>query len=305
MASFLHSPRVSASAPSTPRAPLSPVFPLMVAITADAAATAALHTAHALAHEHGAIPTVLRVVHEDLAVEAATTGAMGGVPEGALDPAYRTTQRTALERQVHHVLGELPPWRYEIDVGATVPTIVARTRELRAELVILGLPQHNFFRRAFVRDTVQGIIEQTEAAVLAVRPELMHRPESILVAMDFGPSSVRAAHVACQLVAPGGHVILAYVQPDATDRTPDSIAAPDTALTLLLDELSSQKAITVTSVIEHGNPITGVEEIARRTQPDVVALGARNHSAVDWFFGDSVLTNLVTERRWSLLVVPE
>jgi len=277
----------------------------MVAITADAAATAALHIAYALAHEHGAVPTVLRVVHEDLAAEAATTGVMGGVPESALDPIYRTTQRTALEQQVQHVLGQLPPWRYEVDVGATVPTIVARTHELQAELVILGFPQHDFFRRAFVRDTVQGVIEHTEAAVLAVRPELMRRPESILVAMDFGPSSVRAAHVACQLVAPSGHVTLAYVQPKTIDRAPEGTTTLDTAFTLLLDELSSQKAITITSMIEHGDPITGVEEMALRTQPDVIALGARNHSMVDWFFGDSVLTNLVSERRWSLLVVPE
>jgi nucleotide-binding universal stress UspA family protein len=48
-----------------------------------------------------------------------------------------------------------------------------------------------------------------------------------------------------------------------------------------------------------------VKEVAQRMQPDVIALGAHHHSAVDWFFGDSVSTNLVSERQWSLLVVPE
>ena len=296
---------------------LSPVFPVIVAITADTAATAAIHMTQALAHECGAVPTVVRVVQDDLAAEAAATGVMGGIADIVLDPAYRTTQLTALQRQVHHILGDLPAWRYDIEVGATVPTIVTRARDVGAELVILGLPQHNFFRRAFVRDTIQGVLEETESAVLAVRPELFHRPKSILVAVDFGLSSLRAAHLACQLVAPGGRVILVYVQPDVSEKTPhdtgndaghlesDNASAIAGAFTGLIDELQSSKAITIDSVIEHGNSITGVKEAARRLHPDVIALGARHHSAVDWFFGDSVSTELVSDRQWSLLVVPE
>jgi len=285
---------------------------MVVAITADTAATAAIHMAQALARECGAIPTVVRVVHDELAAEAAATGAMAGVPESALDPSYQTRQLTVLHGQVQHALGELPPWHYDIEVGATVPTIVSRARALGAELVILGLPQHNFFRRAFVRDAVQGVIEQTNAAVLALRPDTIHRPTSILVAVDFSLSSLRAAHLACQLVAPRGRVILVYVQPQvppdsrlgATRHRADGTTALDSAFTSLIDELTSQKTLTVTSVIEHGNSIQGVKEVAERMQPDVIALGAHHHSQVDWFFGDSVSTNLVGERQWSLLVVP-
>lgn len=296
----------------TPRVTqLSPVFPMIVAITADTAAAAAIHMAHALARECGAIPTVVRVVHEDLAVEAATTGVMAGVPEAALDPAYRHAQLGVLHGQVQHALGELPPWQYDVEVGATVPTIVARTHSLQAELVILGLPQHNFFRRAFVRDTVQGVLEHTDAAVLALRPDAVHRPETILVAMDFSESSLRAAHLACQLVAPGGRIILTYVQPGpppgehlGAERPHPEEPSLDSAFASRIEELTAQKALTVSSIIEHGSPLEGVKEVAERMQPDVIALGGHHHSAVDWFFGDSVSTDLVNERRWSLLVVP-
>jgi nucleotide-binding universal stress UspA family protein len=250
-------------------------------------------------------------VREDLAVEAAATGAMAGVPEAALDPAYRHAQLGVLQGQVQHALGELPPWHYDVEVGATVPTIVARTRSLHAELVILGLPQHNFFRRAFVRDTVQGVLEHTEAAVLALRPDAVHRPETILVAMDFSESSLRAAHLACQLVAPGGRIILVYVQPETvpeerrgTGRQHPDETSLDAAFASRIEELTWQKALTVSSVIEHGSPLEGVNEVAERVQPDVIALGGHHHSAVDWFFCDSVSTDLVSERRWSLLVVP-
>jgi len=291
---------------------LSPVFPLVVAITADAAAGAAIHMTHALAQECGAVPTVLRVVQSDVAVDAAVTGAMGGIAEGALDPSYRTTQLTALQHQVEHILGELPPWHYDIEVGATVSTLVARTRALRAELVILGLPQHNFFRRAFVRDTVQGVAEHTDAAVLALRPDATDRPASILVAVDFSVSSLRAVHLACQLVAPGGRIILVYVQPEASaessmnalHRRADGTTALNAAFMSLITELTSQRTLTITSVIEYGNSIRGVKDVAQRMQPDMIALGMHHHSAVDWFFGDSVSTNLVSERQWSLLLVP-
>ena len=313
MASSPIHPRSFSAAPEQHPTQLSPVFPMVVAITADTAATAAIHMAYALARECGAIPTLVRVVHEDLAVEAAATGAMAGVPETALDPLYRSTQLSVVYGQVQHALGELPPWHYDIEVGATIPTILSRVRALNAELVILGLPQHNFLRRAFVRDTVQGIIEQTDAAVLALRPDAINRPTSILVAVDFSLSSLRAAHLACQLVAPGGRIILVYVQPqvppdsslDATRQRADGTTALDTAFTSLIEELTSQKTLVMTSVIEHGNSIQGVKDVAQRMQPDVIALGAHHHSAVDWFFGDSVSTNLVGERQWSLLVVPE
>ncbi len=238
---------------------------------------------------------------------------MLGVPQAALDPAYRTSQLAALEDQVQRILGTLPSWQYDVEIGVTVPTIVRRAHDLRAEIVILGLPDHNFFRHAFVRDTVQGIIEHTQAAVFAVRPELVHRPESILVALDFGIGSLRAAHLACQLVVPGGRVILVYVQPDlppgssadATNDSPDGSLALQTAITLLIDELMSQKAVTITSIIEHGGSIEGVKQAAVRMRPDVIALGSRHHSAVDWFFGDSVSADLLSDRRWSLLMVPE
>lgn len=291
---------------------LSSVFPLLVAIAGDAASTAAIQVAHALARECGAVPTVLRVVQHDIAAGATATGAMGGVPETALDPAYRTTELTVLQGQVKHVLGELPPWHFDVEVGATVPTVVSRTHALHAELLILGLPQHNFFRRAFVRDTVQGVIEATNTAVLALRPEIVRRPESILVAVDFSLSSLRAAHLACDLIAPGGRVILVYVQPDvpansALDVTPpraDGAISLHSAFMSLIEELTSRKMVTITSVIEHGNSIQGIKAVAERMQPEVIAFGAHHHSAVDWFFGDSVSTNLVSERHWSLLVVP-
>lgn len=314
MAQSNSSQSTSSATPSEKRGTqLSPVFPVVVAITADTAANAAIHITHALAQECGAVPTVLHVVQEDLAPAAGAIGAMGSIPEAALDPAYRTEQLLVLEDQVRQTLGTLPAWQYDVEVGATVPTIVQRTHELRAELVILGLPEHNFLRRAFVRDTVQGIAENTQCAVLAVRPGLTHRPESILVAVDFSTASLRGAHLACQLVAPGGRIILVYVQPDLppedstdstgaeTGRTP----GPEAAFTSLIDELTSQKTVTITSVIEHGSSIHGVKAAALRMHPDVIALGARHHSAVDWFFGDSVSTELISERQWSVLVVPD
>jgi nucleotide-binding universal stress UspA family protein len=285
---------------------LSAVFPVVVAVTGDAAAAAALCMTDVLAREHGAVPTVVRVVHDafSMGAGASATGAMVGVPEAALDPAFRNRHLAALEAQVKEALGTLPPWRYDVEAGATVPAIVQRVRDLHAELVILGLPQHNFFRRAFVRDTVQGVIEQSRTAVLALRPELTHRPASILAAVDFGAASLRAAHMACQLVAPGGHVMLVYVHAERPHGANTDVGV-ETALTALIDELSAHKAITVTSIIEHGNSIAGVKDVAMRMRPHVVALGTREHSQVDWFFGDSVSTEFVDERHWSLLVVPE
>ncbi len=288
------------------------VFPVLVAITSDTAAAAAIQVTQALAEECGAIPTVLHVAQDDLGVGGGSAGTISGIPESELSATYQDAQLAELEAQVHAILGVLPRWRYEVDVGATVPTIVHRVQQVDAALVILGLPHHNLLRRAFVRDTVQGVVEQTSAAVLAIHPALTRRPSCMLVAVDFSAASLRAAHLACQLVAPGGRVVLVYVHPNAPsggEETLASEASPESgveaAFTSLIDDLATKKTITLTSVIEHGSSIEGVKAAALRIQPDLVALGSRHHSAVDWFFGDSVSTTMIDERRWSLLIVPE
>lgn len=297
--------------PAMSSAQLTDVFPVLVAITADPAAEAAVRITHVLAEKCGAIPTVLRVVHDHGDIGIDTLDGMPGAPETALSPEYQDAQLAALEAQVQAILGFMPRWQCEVDTGTTVSTIVHRAQQLCAELVILGFPHHNFLRRALVRDTVRGVVEHTCAAVLAIRPTLTRRPSCVMVAVDLSPASLRAAHLACQLVAPGGRVILVYVHPDVSrngGRTAATEVPPgrsvDAALMSLIDDLSSKKTITVTSVIEHGSSIEGVKAAALRMQPDLVALGSGRHSAVDWFFGDSVSTAMISERQWSLLVVP-
>lgn len=293
-----------------PRLPV--VYPVVAAITADSAATATIRITHALAEECGAIPTVLQVVHDDIGLGISTTGAMTSVPEATLGADYQNEHLLALESQVEDALGVLPRWRYEVEIGATLDTIVQRVQQLDAELTILGLPHRNFLERAFVRDMVQGVVEKTTSAVLAVHPSLTVRPRNILVAVDFGAASLRAAHLACQLVAPGGRVTLIYVQPEippyvAGNAQADALLEKgvSAAFAALISELASKKAITVTSVIEHGSSIEEVKAAAARFQPDLIALGSKHHTAADWFFGDSVSTELIGERQWSLLIVPQ
>jgi len=302
--------------PSTPIAhratAFSPVFPLVVAITDDAAAEAAIRMADTLARELGAVPTLVHVDHGAQRPMVGETGAMGFVDEASLTPEFRNRRMLALENQVRASLGTLPAWHYYLETGAAVPTIVERVKSTFAELLVLGLPHHTFLQRTFARDTVQGVAEQTGTAVFAVRPTLTHRPRSILVALDFGVTSRRAALMACELVSPGGQIVLAYVQPEgpefgangserAARHNRDALEA---ALASMVDELSARTTASVISVIEEGNPVHGVERAAHRLHPDVIALGARHHTSVDWFFGDSVSTELASERAWSLLFVP-
>jgi nucleotide-binding universal stress UspA family protein len=301
---------------------LPSVFPLLTAVTHDPAAAAAIRLTHILAGECGAIPTVLQVVHDTPEMAGMDTGTMMGAPASSLDWRYRDPQRAELEAQVGGTLGKLPLWRYEVDDGEPAAAIVHHAQQLQAELVVLGLPQHNFLKRAFVRDVVQDVISRTRSAVVAVRPDVFSRPRHILVAIDFGAASLRAAHIACQLVAPGGRVALVHVQPDPDSASHDAPAvarhtyrdhlrrerendAVASAFAALIAELASKKQVTIMSLIESGSSIEQVKAAAVRMHPDLVALGSRYHGAMDWFFGNSVSTAMIGERQWSLLVVPE
>lgn len=299
-APLAQAPRTPLAAPERYR--LGAIFPTLVAVADDTAAESAIRFTNALARERGAIPTVLRVL--DVSVYAALDSlpSVGSVEAAMLSPEYRDEVVASLEERIRSVLGAPSRWRIEFEAGETGFCIAREARRLRAELIVVGLRPHSALRRAFVRDTVCDVIRGASAPVIAACPTMRGLPSRIMVALDFSPASIRAAHLARELVGYTGSIELVYVRPQGDGA---GSARLEETLERMIEELEPTRDVQVTSTVLDGEPAIRLLKHAAAIQPDLVAMGHGRHNVVDRFFNDSVSTTFAHDARWSLLVVPE
>jgi nucleotide-binding universal stress UspA family protein len=246
-------------------------FPLILALAEDESATAAIRMTVALARERGAVPTVVR---------ARGTAAC----------------REAVEHQVTAVAGQVD-WPLDVTEQTPIDAIIERARLWRAGMIVMGLRGHGVIRRAISRDLLSEVVRVTRVPVLAVRPGSSSLPKRIVVAVDFGGASIRAAHFARHLLADGGAMFLVHVSMENSDRV-------RTMLDALADELAPAPTMTVSSILLHGDVQSSIEGLAQAVSADLLVVGSEEHSPFDHLRTGSLSIKLAHMARWSTLIVP-
>jgi nucleotide-binding universal stress UspA family protein len=286
---------------------LDAVFPLLLAITDDERAASAIRITRELARTHGAIPTVLRALRDDPEAEAQFPPLVGYVPESALGAEYRSEARELLQRQVIDVAGGVR-WQFEIADESPVEAIVHRARQLRAGLIVIGLRRHGVMHRVVVGDLLRSVVRLAGVPVLAVRPDLVGLPRRVVVAVDFGEASVRAATMARQILADNGELHLVHVVSDPTYRDTTTGVGPFTraisALASIIDDLRPGLGMTITSHVIEGEKEAAIDGFAERVRADLLAVGSDEHPLFDRVVNKSVSMGLARTARRSMLVVP-
>lgn len=303
------SSRTAASVCARPA--LDPVFPLLAAVADDDRAAAVIRMAATLARRRGAVPTVLRALGADQDVGGTTPSLMGTVAEDLLSPEYRDESRASLQRLVADVAGEVQ-WRAETAQQSPADAIAERSRQMHAELIVMGLGRRGALDRALSRDLLHAVVRSTRRPVLAVTPALRDLPGRVVVGIDFGEASIRAAAIARDLLAPDGEMHLIHVStdyPDTTDRWIGPIHRRGTGwvrqeLDYLIASLSPASGMTVTSEVVDGDVKLSIEGCARRVNADLVAVGNDPRLRLGSFVSGSVSMALAHEARWSMLIVP-
>ena len=133
--------------------------------------------------------------------------------------------------------------------------------------------------------------------VLAVRPELVHLPRRIVVAVDFGGASMRAARVARRLLADGGSLWVVHVTPHNSDSVREK-------LDRILDDLGAAPGVTISSVILHGDVQSSIEGCAQAMDADLLAVGSETRSLLDSMSNGRMPMKLAHSARWSMLIAP-
>jgi nucleotide-binding universal stress UspA family protein len=204
-------------------------------------------------------------------------------------------------------------WSSEVVVGrpARELTIIAERRG--AEMVVVGRRRHSPMDRMLGNETSLQVMGTSSVPVLAVEAEF-DKPRTIVAAIDFSPSSVRATKVALQLLksAGSGTLYLVLVEPPSDlnsneFKLPQEPQSPgDVSLWFrrFIDSLGAHPGILTEPVVLSGNTVNAVAEFAERVGADMIAAGSHSHGRLERFLLGSVSTALVRNASCPVLVVP-
>jgi nucleotide-binding universal stress UspA family protein len=147
--------------------------------------------------------------------------------------------------------------------------------------------------------------------ILGVRPDTASLPFRILVATDFGKASWETAHIAANLVDPGGVVVLAHIAlPSPVVEEGDEGAALvqregiDRVFERLSSEIKQGKSIRVETVTRNGDPGEELLSLAEKISPDMIATASQRHRLLTRLLLGSVSRKLVRDGKWSMLITP-
>lgn len=192
--------------------------------------------------------------------------------------------------------------------GAPAPSIAAAADARDATLIVVGLGPHHLVDRALGGETALELVQLAAKPVLAVPSTATSLPSRVVAAVDFSPTSLRAARTAAALLGPGDALHLVHVRPGRAETRPgggtESDADARRRLTALCEELGSAGGIDVTTSLEHGNPARALLDAVQRTHADLIALGSHGYGPWARLVLGSVASKVLRLASCAVLVVP-
>lgn len=210
--------------------------------------------------------------------------------------------------QVRYNVADTSNWRVDVMSGPPAATIADVAAEIGASLVITGLGKHALVDRIFGSETALRVMRLSGVPVLAVPENWIGVPRRILVAVDFGPASLRAARTAMRIVPPGGAVCFAHVAPN--------IGLPDQDTTLaeiyqhslneefdrFVGAVGVPDDVAVTRIPLYGDTARALLDWASAHSADLIVAGTHGINALARLFLGSVASTLVRGAQCAVLI---
>jgi nucleotide-binding universal stress UspA family protein len=286
------------------------VGPLLIAGEEGRPLSGAIRLAEALARRDGVNAHVVSVVRPLSSPLSHLVCQVADLERHELEACRRRIWQARAQRQVHEAVGLSTFFSTGVELGEPV-SITADTARLRvAEYILVGLPGLSSRGRARVEDAAFRLAKTAGVPVLAVPAHADCLPRSVLVNMDLGEASVRAARAALPLLAAGGSLTLAHVVPEVEFAPPDAgdwveVGARGVAdvLRRLGDELRLAGDLEVRSVVLKGDPVSVLSELAQDF--DLLAVGAPKRQSFGRFLTGSVSADLLREAGGTVMIAPD
>jgi nucleotide-binding universal stress UspA family protein len=283
----------------------APAAPILVATDGSSSAAAAVDFAAALAARNGGVVDALVV---ELPFPAPVSGVHFDESElrDAIPP--RTRLSRVRDQLVHALAGTR--WGLHVEFGRIGPTIARAAGAVGARLIALGLSRDHRGRRPLGDVIAARVLRHAQVPVLAVVPGRDGLPHTAVVAVDFSPSSIRAAAAARDLLEPPAtlwllHVLAPFDQP--VSDVEGWSAVYEAGVSIELEKLGEQLAadgLRVETRLENGPVARALLRVAREVGADLVACGSHGGSTFTRLVLGSVAAEVLREANCSVLVAP-
>lgn len=283
--------------------------PILVASDGTSASSDALFNAARLAaRAYGGAISILGV-SEPVPGVAAGVDVLPVPP--ALDEVRREHLLDDLRREVSVSASGDPAWPIHALIGSPARTLAMAADQQHATVIVMGIGRHNPLDRLFGTETTLATLRESRVPILAVGPTFPSQPVRAVVGLDFSVASVQAAHMALQLLPPGGQLTLVHVRPRFEHPSSEWAAwDADYGRTLppLFEQVRAQldvpDHVLVETVTLRGDPAPSLLAYAQQVNAELLAVGTQRHSLYERILVGSVATKVLRTAKIGVLAVP-
>ena len=203
----------------------------------------------------------------------------------------------------------------EVVCGSLLDEISRRASSLTADLLVFGSHGSSFMRHLLLGSTAERLLSRSTLPMLVVK-QAAHEPyKTLLVPVDFSPSSRRALALA-QAIAPGAEIILLHVATLPFEGKlryagiDDDIIARYQAAAMLearrsLAALQARAAPDTTGIrleVRQGDPSQSILQFEQEFDCDLIVIGKHGESLAEDLLLGSVVRHVLEESQGDLLI---
>jgi nucleotide-binding universal stress UspA family protein len=285
---------------------------VLLATDGSPCSEAAALVAHALAEKHHALIHVVSVVDTRSAPIPPPVDLAFAMTDAALAPSIHAEQEEAIRVALTGTIGQRPAWPIRVTLGTPAGAIVHEAKRSGAALIIVGLRRHGRLDRAVHDETALNVMRHAGCPVLGVTEGTRELPTRVLVAMDFGESSIIAARTAQSIAGESPVLVLAYVAPPPTlDPEEGEAVVHDLGVRAAFERVQTDlgdDGIRFDHVVLHQalqrTTAQSLLEYADAMRSDLLAAGSIRRGRFDRWLMGSVSTDLVRDGSRSVLITP-
>ena len=209
------------------------------------------------------------------------------------------------------------------DVAATVhivsgPLLLGLANQAAAtsaDLIILGVRGASFMRHLLLGSTAERMISKSSRPMLVVKEGAHESYRSLLVPVDFSPSSLRAISDA-RAIAPGAAIILLHafevpfegkmrfagIEEDTIQHYRAAAKQEAQQKLLALSEEAGMSQYDARLIALHGDPSRNIIEQEQEHDCDLIVMGKHGDNMVEELLLGSVTRRVLTESQCDVLV---
>jgi nucleotide-binding universal stress UspA family protein len=190
----------------------------------------------------------------------------------------------------------------ELRLGLVVDEIVGAACADDAALIVTGLGPHALIDRALGGEIALHLAQTARTPVLAVSADATEIPRTVVAAIDFSATSLRAARTVARWLLPGDTLHLVHVTPGRPTPALDSDA--QARLREAAEHIGLARGVRVEAAELHGGPAPALLEYLARVHGDLLALGSHGYGAWKRLALGSVASKVIRVATTSVLVAP-